>query len=50
MSLQDMKDTFLHPAIDKLILGYLTTEQGGTYHVATSAAVTGSCRSHKLLK
>ena len=42
MSLQDMKDTFLHPAIDKLILGSLTTEQGGTYHVATSAAVTGS--------
>ncbi len=42
MSLQDMKDTFLHPAIDKLVLGSLTTEQGGTYHVATSAAVTGS--------
>ena len=40
MSLQDMKDTFL-PSIDKLILGSLTTEQGGTYHVASNA-FTGS--------
>ena len=42
MSLQDIKDTFLHPAIDKLVLSSLTTEQGGTYHINTSNSVGGS--------
>ena len=42
MSLQDVKDTFLHPAIDKLSAGTTTTEQAGTYHIATSSSVSGS--------
>lgn len=36
MNLQDVKDTFLHPAIDKLVLGTTTALQGGTYHITTS--------------
>ena len=42
MSLQDMKDTFLHPAIDSLVSGSTGTAQGGTYHVTTSSSVAGS--------
>ena len=42
MSLQDVKDTFLHPAIDKLSTGTTTTEQAGTYHISTSTSVSGS--------
>ncbi len=42
MSLQDVKDTFLHPAIDLLVGASLTTEQGGTYHINTSNNVAGS--------
>ena len=42
MSLTDVKDTFLHPAIDLLASGSTGTQQGGTYHVSTSASVTGS--------
>jgi len=42
MSLQDVKDTFLHPAIDKLSAGTTTTEQAGTYHISTSTSVSGS--------
>ena len=42
MSLQDVKDTFLHPAIDKLVAATLTTEQGGTYHINTATSVAGS--------
>ena len=42
MSLTDMKDTFFHPAIDLLVSGSLTTQQGGTYHINTSTTVTGS--------
>ena len=42
MSLTDVKDTFLHPAIDLLASGSLTTQQAGTYHVNTSTSVTGS--------
>src|SRR5210317_2503505 len=30
MNLQDVKDTFLHPAIDLLASGTLTTQQAGT--------------------
>ena len=42
MSLTDVKDTFLHPAVDLLASGSTGTQQGGTYHVSTSASVSGS--------
>ena len=42
MSLTDVKDTFLHPAINLLASGSTGTQQGGTYHISTSASVSGS--------
>ena len=42
MSLTDVKDTILHPAIDLLASGSTGTQQGGTYHVSTSTSVSGS--------
>ena len=42
MTLQDVKDTFLHPAIDLLSSGSTGTNQGGTYHITTSASTSGS--------
>ena len=42
MNLQDVKDTFLHPAIDLLASGSTGTQQGGTYHISTTASVSGS--------
>ena len=42
MSLTDVKDTFLHPAINLLASGSTGTQQGGTYHVSTSTSVSGS--------
>ena len=42
MTLQDVKDTFLHPAIDLLTSGSTGTQQAGTYHISTSSSVTGS--------
>ena len=42
MSLTDIKDTFLHPAIDLLASGSLTTQQAGTYHINANTSVTGS--------
>ena len=42
MNLTDFKDTFLHPAIDLLAAGTTTTQQGGTYHISTTASVSGS--------
>ena len=42
MTLTDVKDTFLHPAIDLLASGSTGTQQGGTYHISTSASVGGS--------
>tara|TARA_B100000902_G_scaffold328289_1_gene324274 strand:- start:103 stop:1035 length:933 start_codon:yes stop_codon:yes gene_type:complete len=42
MTLQDVKDTFLHPAIDLLTAATTTTQQAGTYHINTSSSVTGS--------
>src|SRR6056300_1136920 len=42
MNLQDVKDTFLHPAIDLLTTGTLTTQQAGTYHINSSTTVSGS--------
>jgi hypothetical protein len=38
MNLQDVKDTFLHPAIDLLSSGSTGTQQGGTYHITTSSS------------
>ena len=38
MNLADVKDTFLHPAIDLLTSGSTGTQQGGTYHITTSSA------------
>jgi len=42
MNLQDVKDTFLHPAIDLLTAATTTSEQAGTYHISTTSSVTGS--------
>ena len=42
MSLQDVKDTFLHPAVDLLTASTTTSQQGGTYHISTSSGVSGS--------
>ena len=42
MTLTDVKDTILHPAIDLLASGSTGTQQGGTYHVSSSTSVTGS--------
>jgi len=42
MNLQDVKDTFLHPAIDLLASGSTGTDQAGTYHISTSSSVAGS--------
>lgn len=42
MTLADIKDTFLHPAIDLLTAATTTTAQAGTYHISTQTSVTGS--------
>ena len=42
MNLTDVKDTFLHPAIDLLTAGTTTTQQAGTYFISTSTSVTGA--------
>lgn len=42
MPLADIKDTFLHPAIDLLASGSTGTQQGGTYFISTSASVSGA--------
>jgi len=42
MSLQDVKDTFLHPAIDLLTAGTTTSQQAGTYHISSTTSVTDS--------
>ena len=42
MSLEDVKDTFLHPAIDLLVSGSTGTQQGGTYTVHTANTLAGS--------
>ena len=42
MSLQDVKDTFLHPAIDLLTAGTTSTQQAGTYTIATSTSLAGA--------
>lgn len=42
MTEQDFIDTFVHPTINVLSAGTTTSDQGGTYHIATSDTVTGS--------
>ena len=42
MNLQDVKDTFLHPAIDLLTAGTTTTQQAGTYTISTSTTLAGA--------
>jgi len=42
MSLQDIKDTFLHPAIDLLSAATTTTQQAGTYFISTASSVAGA--------
>ena len=43
MSLSDVKDTFLHPAIDLLTAGgIVSSQQGGTYHINTTSSISGS--------
>ncbi len=44
MTLQDVKDTFIHPAINLLSLAALTSSQAGTYHINSSTSVSGSTR------
>jgi hypothetical protein len=45
MSLQDMKDTFLHPAIDLLVGSNTSNSQAGTYTLHTSTSLS----NHSLL-
>ena len=42
MSVADWKDTIIHPAIDLLASGTVSATAAGTYHITTSASVTGS--------
>jgi len=43
MSLQDVKDTFLHPAVDLLTAGgIVSSQQGGTYLISSSSSYPGS--------
>ena len=42
MNIQDVKDTFLHPAIDLLVAGSTGTQQAGTYHITSTTSSSGS--------
>ena len=42
MNIQDVKDTFLHPAIDLLVSGSTGTQQAGTYHITSTTSSSGS--------
>ena len=42
MTETDFIDTFVYPAINLLTAGTTTSDQAGTYHIATSTSVTGS--------
>ena len=44
MNLQDVKDTFLHPAIDLLTAATTTSQQAGTHFISTSTSVSGATR------
>jgi len=41
MNLQDVKDTFLHPAIDLLSSGSAGSSQGGTYTIHSNSTLAG---------
>lgn len=41
MTVTDMYDTFIHPAIDNLTSGSTGTAQGGTYRIHTSTSLAG---------
>ena len=42
MNIVDVKDTFLHPAINLLTSASTSTQQAGTYTLATSTSLSGS--------
>jgi len=42
MSVADWKDTIIHPAINLLASGTVSATAAGTYHITTSASVSGS--------
>ena len=42
MSVDDWKDTIIHPAINLLASGTVSATAAGTYHITTSASVSGS--------
>ena len=42
MTLTDVKDTFLHPAIDLLSAATTTTQQAGTYTIHTATSLSGA--------
>ena len=42
MNLTDVKDTFLHPAIDLLTAATTTTQQAGTYTIHTATTLAGA--------
>ena len=42
MDLDDIKDTFINPAIDLLTASTTTSQQGGTYHISSTSSVSGS--------
>ena len=44
MNLQDVKDTFLHPAIDLLTATTTTSQQAGTHFISTATSVSGATR------
>ena len=44
MNLTDIKDTFLHPAIDLLSAGTTTSQQAGTHWISSNTSETGSTR------
>ena len=44
MNLQDVKDTFLHPAIDLLSASTTTSQQAGTHWISSNTSETGSTR------
>jgi YD repeat-containing protein len=44
MNLTDIKDTFLHPAIDLLSAATTTTQQAGTHFISSATSVSGSTR------
>ena len=45
MSLQDMKDTFIHPVIDTLASTNDTTSQAGTFFISTSSTAADADKS-----